>query len=119
MGRRTGALLFLKYVILRKSDLLHSPMCLLSPFFIPLPSLPLQVPFGNTKYDEGERFDLRLPYVDEGYVDESASLGNTLKRLFGFGKESKPTTLPQGPGSDGPGAARGKGKSGYGGGKKK
>eukprot|EP00624_Nannochloropsis_granulata_P003426 evm.model.NODE_27316_length_40306_cov_21.155485.2 len=78
-----------------------------------------QVPFGNTKYDEGERFDLRLPYVDEGYVDESASLGNTLKRLFGFGKESKPTTLPQGPGSDGPGAARGKGKSGYGGGKKK
>jgi len=79
---------------------------------------PLQVPFGNTKYDEGERFDLRLPYVDEGYVDESASLGNTLKRLFGFGKESKPTTLPKGPGSDGPGAVGRKGKSGYGGGKK-
>ena len=57
------------------------------------------------------RFDLRLPYVDEGYVDESASLGNTLKRLFGFGKESKPTTLPKGPGSDGPGATKG-GKGG-------
>lgn len=60
-----------------------------------------QVPFGNAKYDNGERFDLRLPYVDEGYVDESASLGNTLKRLFGFGKETKPTELPPGPGSQG------------------
>ena len=41
--------------------------------------------FLTPQYDNGERFDLRLPYVDEGYVDESASLGNTIKRLFGLG----------------------------------
>ena len=27
-------------------------------------------PIGMPKYDGGERFDLRLPYVDEGYVEE-------------------------------------------------
>lgn len=31
---------------------------------------------------------------DEGYVDEEASLGNTIKRLFGMGKSSKPTYIP-------------------------
>jgi len=38
---------------------------------------------------------------DEGYVDPEASLGNTLKRLFGWGKAPKPTELPPGPGSQG------------------
>jgi hypothetical protein len=63
-----------------------------------------QVPFGNAKFDNGERFDLRLPYVDEGYVDPDASFGATLKRLFGMGKPLKPTTLPnETPGSKGKG----------------
>ena len=26
------------------------------------------------KYDNGQRFDLRLPYVDQGWVDESSTL---------------------------------------------
>jgi hypothetical protein len=26
-------------------------------------------PFGIRKYDDGERFDLRLPYADDGWVD--------------------------------------------------
>jgi hypothetical protein len=27
------------------------------------------LPFGMRKYDEGERFDLRSPYADDGWVD--------------------------------------------------
>lgn len=27
------------------------------------------LPFGIQKYDEGERFDLRSPYADDGWVD--------------------------------------------------
>ena len=29
------------------------------------------VPFGVAKYDQGERFDLRLPYVDDGRWEET------------------------------------------------
>ena len=49
---------------------------------IPLP----MASFGVPEYDEGGRFDLRLPYVDQGWVDEDADvMGN----LFG-GKKKKP-----------------------------
>jgi len=48
--------------------------------------------FGIPKYDQGERFDLRLPYVDKGYVDESyedpmQKFGNWFKKLVGKGKD--------------------------------
>jgi hypothetical protein len=35
----------------------------------------------------GERFDLRLPYVDNGWVDEEADFGKQVQRFFGFGKK--------------------------------
>ena len=37
------------------------------------------------KYDNGGRFDLRLPYADQGYVDEDADFMGKL-----FGKKKKP-----------------------------
>jgi hypothetical protein len=40
--------------------------------------------FGIPRYDYGERFDLRLPYVDEGYVDEEADvMGKLFRRRRG------------------------------------
>ena len=45
-------------------------------------------PFGIPKYDEGERFDLRLPYVEQGWVDEDADAFKWLKNLFGKKKDA-------------------------------
>lgn len=47
------------------------------------------LPFGINKYDEGERFDLRSPYADEGWVDpaDAEDPWAGLKRLFGGRKE--------------------------------
>ena len=44
------------------------------------------------KYDNGGRFDLRLPYADQGYVDDDADVMGKLTSFFGGGKkkESKP-----------------------------
>lgn len=46
-------------------------------------------PMGMPRYDNGERFDLRLPYAETGYEDpESDVMGkfiNGLKGLFGKG----------------------------------
>lgn len=48
---------------------------------------------GNRKYDEGERFDLRSPYADEGWVDPEetdmfAGFKNFGKKFLNFtGKE--------------------------------
>lgn len=44
-------------------------------------------PFGMPEYDGGERFDLRLPYVDNGYVDPDAAWDEQLKRFLGLGKK--------------------------------
>ena len=44
-------------------------------------------PFGMPEYDGGERFDLRLPYVDNGWVDEDADFGKQIGRFFGMGKK--------------------------------
>lgn len=66
-----------------------------------IPILPIGIP----EYDGGERFDLRLPYVDSGWVDEDADPVKQFKRFIGLEKK---------PEEDG-----GKGKSAKGSGKKK
>ena len=45
-------------------------------------------PFGIPKFDNGERFDLKALYTDEGWVDESADPLGWAKGLFG-GKRKK------------------------------
>lgn len=44
------------------------------------------------KFDNGGRFDLRLPYADQGYVDEDADVMGKLASFFGGGKKK---TEPQ------------------------
>ena len=40
-------------------------------------------PIGIPKYDNGERFDLRLPYAERGYEDPEADvIGNKLVYFF-------------------------------------
>lgn len=45
------------------------------------------------EYDGGERFDLRLPYVDQGWVDEDADVAGKVakqfKRFIGLDKKEK------------------------------
>lgn len=49
-------------------------------------------PIGTPKYDNGERFDLRLPYAETGYEDPEsdvmAKFMNVLKGIFGGNKKS-------------------------------
>lgn len=56
---------------------------------IPIP----MASFGIPQYDNGGRFDLRLPHVEVGYADPDADImtkaGNAFKNLFGFGKKQK------------------------------
>eukprot|EP00274_Cyanoptyche_gloeocystis_P008473 CAMPEP_0196658574 /NCGR_PEP_ID=MMETSP1086-20130531/30352_1 /TAXON_ID=77921 /ORGANISM="Cyanoptyche gloeocystis , Strain SAG4.97" /LENGTH=139 /DNA_ID=CAMNT_0041992207 /DNA_START=229 /DNA_END=648 /DNA_ORIENTATION=+ len=56
---------------------------------IPMP----MASFGIPKYDNGERFDLRLPYADQGYEDPDADVmkkvGNFFGGLFGGNKGQK------------------------------
>jgi hypothetical protein len=47
-------------------------------FIIPLPVNPIGMP----EYDNGERFDLRLPYVDNGWVDEDEEPFGKLARFL-------------------------------------
>lgn len=46
-------------------------------------------PFGIPKFDNGERFDLKALYTDEGWVDEGADPLRWVKGLFGGKKEEK------------------------------
>ncbi len=39
------------------------------------------------EYDGGERFDLRLPYVDNGWVDEDADPMKQFRRFIGLDKK--------------------------------
>lgn len=39
------------------------------------------------KFDNGGRFDLRLPYADQGYVDEDADVMGKISSFFGGGKK--------------------------------
>jgi hypothetical protein len=53
---------------------------------IPLPMASFGVggEFGvGGKFDNGGRFDLRLPYADQGYVDEDADVMGKLASMFG------------------------------------
>jgi hypothetical protein len=46
------------------------------------------------KFDNGGRFDLRLPYADQGYVDDDADVMGKLSSMFGGGKNNKKNTSP-------------------------
>jgi len=59
---------------------------------IPLPMASFGVggEFGvGGKFDNGGRFDLRLPYADQGYVDEDADVMGKLSDFFGGNKKKK------------------------------
>jgi hypothetical protein len=60
---------------------------------IPLPMASFGVggEFGvGGKFDNGGRFDLRLPYADQGYVDEDSDVMGKIGSLFGGNKKPKP-----------------------------
>jgi hypothetical protein len=46
------------------------------------------------KYDNGERFDLRLPYADEGWIEEKPKKGKPPQR---GGKSAEPSKPAPGP----------------------
>jgi len=55
---------------------------------IPIPGASFGVggEFGvGGKFDNGGRFDLRLPYADQGYVDEDADVMGKIGKFFGGG----------------------------------
>lgn len=58
---------------------------------IPMASFGVGGEFGvGGKFDNGGRFDLRLPYAEQGWVDEeSEDSGNPFSNLFGGGKKKK------------------------------
>ena len=49
-----------------------------------------QNPIGMENMDNGERFDLRLPYSERGYEDPDADLGNMIGKFMNnlFGKKN-------------------------------
>ena len=58
---------------------------------IPLPSFGVGGDAGvGGQYDNGERFDLRLPYADQGYVDDDADVMGKIARFFGGGTKKPP-----------------------------
>lgn len=67
---------------------------------IPLPMASFGVggEFGvGGKYDNGGRFDLRLPYADQGYVDEDADAMGKLMNFFNGGKKKKEVVVEEPP----------------------
>ena len=57
---------------------------------LPLPSFGVGGEAGvGGQYDNGERFDLRLPYADQGYVDEDADFMGKLMGFFGGGGKQR------------------------------
>eukprot|EP00963_Diacronema_lutheri_P010509 scaffold1060_cov385-Pavlova_lutheri.AAC.27 len=49
----------------------------------PLGSIIIPIaPFGMPEFDGGERFDLKGPYCDEGWVDEDADVGKKIANFF-------------------------------------
>jgi len=62
---------------------------------IPIPGASFGVggEFGvGGKFDNGGRFDLRLPYADQGYVDEDADFMGKLGDFFKGGNKKKEDT---------------------------
>lgn len=47
------------------------------------------------KFDNGGRFDLRLPYADQGYVDEDADFMKKIGSFFGGGNNKKQEEAPE------------------------
>lgn len=57
---------------------------------MPMASFGVGGEFGvGGKYDNGGRFDLRLPYADQGYVDEDADVMGKITGFFGGNKKKK------------------------------
>mmetsp|Transcript_19051 Transcript_19051/g.31875 ORF Transcript_19051/g.31875 Transcript_19051/m.31875 type:complete len:236 (+) Transcript_19051:2330-3037(+) len=52
-------------------------------------------PIGISQYDEGERFDLRLPYAERGYEDPDADVMGKFANLFKSKTKSKEVTSSQ------------------------
>jgi hypothetical protein len=72
---------------------------------IPLPMASFGVggEFGvGGKFDNGGRFDLRLPYADQGYVDEDADVMGKLGSFFGGGQKAKKNEKPAPPAKEEP-----------------
>lgn len=67
---------------------------------IPIPGASFGVggEFGvGGKFDNGGRFDLRLPYADQGYVDEDADVMGKIGNFFSGGKKKKAEEPPAPP----------------------
>lgn len=67
---------------------------------IPLPGASFGVggEFGvGGKFDNGGRFDLRLPYADQGYVDEDADVMGKIGSFFSGGKKKEKEEPPAPP----------------------
>jgi hypothetical protein len=65
---------------------------------LPMPSFGVGGEFGvGGKYDNGGRFDLRLPYADQGYVDEESDVMGKLGNWFGQKKKVPPPPPPPTP----------------------
>jgi len=49
------------------------------------------------KFDNGGRFDLRLPYAEQGYVDDESDVMGQLKSFFGGPKpkQGEPKEEPE------------------------
>jgi hypothetical protein len=63
---------------------------------IPIPGASFGVggEFGvGGKFDNGGRFDLRLPYADQGYVDDDADVMGKISAFFGGGTKKKVATV--------------------------
>lgn len=58
--------------------------------WISLPGMAIGMP----EFDGGERFDLRAPYADEGWVDENDTGGGFLGGLFGGKKKEEEKKAP-------------------------
>lgn len=64
---------------------------------IPIPGASFGVggEFGvGGKFDNGGRFDLRLPYADQGYVDDDADFMGKLTSIFGGNKKAMKKEAP-------------------------
>uniref|UniRef100_A0A7S2YIJ8 Uncharacterized protein n=1 Tax=Entomoneis paludosa TaxID=265537 RepID=A0A7S2YIJ8_9STRA len=72
---------------------------------IPLPMASFGVggEFGvGGKFDNGGRFDLRLPYADQGYVDDDSDVMGKIANFFGGGKKESVKEEPPAPPSEEP-----------------
>lgn len=47
------------------------------------------------KFDNGGRFDLRLPYADQGYVDEDSDVMGKFASFFGGKKKEEAPVVEQ------------------------